>query len=169
MRDITSFGIDNCIDLFFKMKNEFSELSKINTNPYVLFNYLTTGNHIIEWILNDEKIDCNLRGQIVSISKIISENSDYAVIHSLCNRSKHFKLTKTPDVNKKEERTNFDFNIIDFNDFHFGIVEFLVEQDGEFVNVYDVCERYFIYINNFFKTNRDEFIRIGYLEIEQEL
>jgi len=51
-----SFDINNCCDLYTKLKYDFQCLSKENMNPYFLMNFLTTFNHLLDWIKNDENI-----------------------------------------------------------------------------------------------------------------
>ena len=161
-----AFGMENCVDLYEKLKYEYSFMNRLHMEPYIVFNFLTTAKHIIDWIINDKNIDKNVRDEIAGVRKLEKNNRDFYIINSLCNHSKHFVLdekNKNKEIQKREKHYNIDFSDIDFNDFFSEKCKYFVEDNNELVEVYEICTRYLDYITDFMMRNNNEFKRLNYL------
>ena len=164
MRDNDSkspfFDINNCCDLYKKLENDFTGLYRENMNPYFLMNFLTTSNHLLDWIINDENID----GSVISAAKSdfnFRTNKEFDIIKSLCNRSKHFKKSKYDY--EKEIVEGWSFATLDFSTANFGgDLYYILTEDGR-KNIYDICEKNFRDWYDFFQKHNMYFIEIGYL------
>ena len=149
-----SFGLANCCDLFEKLKYEFQKLTPENTDPYTLFNYLTTSNHLNEWIKGDCGIDQGIKDEAEEYRK---NSNEHRIINSLCNSAKHFKLkNKDKEVDKKV-LPGLDFNHLDFNNLNFGGTVYYVTVDREDINIYDICKMNFEFWNTFFQNHKITF------------
>jgi hypothetical protein len=81
MREIVNepfYEINNCIDLLRKLTLDFERLNKEDMSSYDLFNFLTTANHMKDWVLNDEQINKEIKEE-VKIAFDTNRNMEYGI------------------------------------------------------------------------------------------
>lgn len=153
------FDISNCRDLFKKLEWDFTSLTRENMNPYYLMNFLTTSNHLQDWVLNDKLVSMRIKKDLRELFDL-RRNKEFSIVKSLCNRSKHFEKD-IYDYNKVKV-DGFSFAHMDFRSVNFGGKKYFVLTENGRVNIYDICEKNFRDWNNFFQFHDEEFAKIGY-------
>lgn len=111
------FGLNVANDLLRKVEYQLSILPNYSTKDkaylYLLWDICCTLYHIKDWLRNDENLKLlgnTEKDRCIKLNKYFSTdkqplNNEFCVIQSMCNRSKHFKLTKKPIKNIKTKNT----------------------------------------------------------------
>ena len=149
MDDIGIFALETSKDLYHKMKHDFGILTQEQTS-YTYFNFIIDANHLIEWI---EK-DTNLSDDVIRRATTIKNLCSYKLINDMANRGKHFirkEYIRKQQISKDELIPELNFDHIDFSKINFGGPVFVVEYQGEEVNLYTECQNVFKFYEQLFE------------------
>ena len=141
------YGINNCTDLLRKAHYDFKKCQS-NINPYDIFNLACTLYHIVDWVESDDRIPQEVRKD----SKSVRNQPEIRCMRGLCNKSKHFKLTKCPNP-----QMNIDGG---WGGFNWGEREwgssptYLVEMNGSDIDLMLVAEKALSLLDQFMQKHR---------------
>lgn len=115
----TFLSFSSSRDLFNKCLFEFNSLPNVSKDPersYLIFNLITSLNHLLDWVENDESLDDGLKESIIKAfwpydksdevgrafqgykEKGFQCNQNQRLIRLLSNKSKHVKVSVKKEV-----------------------------------------------------------------------
>jgi hypothetical protein len=144
--DIGFLEFETSKDLFRKLQHDYDALrNEQNCNNY--FNFIFVAYHLSEWIATDETFTKDEKSRF---SKLLEENNIF-LFEDICNRIKHYKLTRKRNSTTKDEfQPGFNWNNFNWDNFRWGEI-YLVEQDGNEIDINIECERIFSAYETIFK------------------